>query len=140
MPGGGTTDYAVHIFYEAIKNQSFTSYLESDTFIDMMYMPDAINAIIKLMEADAQNLKFRNAYNVSSMSFSPEMLAMEIKKHIPDFEISYNVDPDRQSIADSWPNAIDSSVAVAEWGFDAIYDLEHMVSDMLRRIKARDER
>lgn len=135
MPGGGTTDYAVHIYYEALKNRAFTSYLKPDTLMDMMYMPDAINSIIKLMEADPSQLIHRNAYNVSAMSFSPEMIAKAIKKHIPDFQISYDVDVKRQAIADSWPDAIDCSAANAEWGFKTVYDLEQMTLDMITRIK-----
>ena len=135
LPGGGTTDYAVHIYYEALKNGVFNSYLEKNTFMDMMYMPDAINSIIKLMESNPDHLIHRNAYNVSAMSFSPEMIAAEIKKHIPNFKISYDIDPVRQKIADSWPNSIDSTAAVQEWHFSAVYDLKTMTDDMLRRIK-----
>lgn len=135
LPGGGTTDYAVHIFYEALKTGKFTSYLSKDTFMDMMYMPDAINNIIKLMEANPEKLHYRNAYNVSAMSISPEMIAAEIKNHIPNFEMSYNIDPMRQKIADSWPNSIDSTAAIQEWHFSAVYDLKTMTADMLKRIK-----
>jgi nucleoside-diphosphate-sugar epimerase len=135
MPGGGTTDYAVHIFYEALKNRAFTSYLKPDTLMDMMYMPDAINSIIKLMEADPSQLIHRNAYNVSAMSFSPEMIAKAIKKHIPDFQMSYDIDENRQAIADSWPDAIDCSAANEEWGFKTVYDLQQMTLDMITRIK-----
>lgn len=137
MPGGGTTDYAVHIFYEALKNRCFTSYLKPDTLMDMMYMPDAINSIIKLMEADPNQLIHRNAYNVSAMSFSPQMIAKAIKKHIPDFQISYDVDENRQAIADSWPDAIDCSAARAEWGFNTVFDLDQMTLDMITRIKKK---
>lgn len=137
MPGGGTTDYAVHIFYEALKNKNYTSYLKENTYLDMMYMPDAINSIIKLMESNPLMLKHRNAYNVSAMSFSPNEIYKEIKKHIPEFEMHYKIDKVKQSIADSWPNSIDSSVAKEEWAFNAKYDLESMTTDMLIRIKKR---
>lgn len=123
-PGGGTTDYAVEIYYEAVKNKRFTSYIDKGTYMDMMYMPDALNAIIDLMEADSTKLKHRNAFNITAMSFAPEEIAAEIKKHIPEFEISYNVDPVRQAIANSWPNSIDATAAKEEWGFKAEYNLE----------------
>jgi nucleoside-diphosphate-sugar epimerase len=139
MPGGGTTDYAVHIFYEAVKNGKFECYLEEDTFMDMMYMPDAINSILKLMEADGDQLVHRNAYNVSAMSFSPKMIYEAIKKHMPDFIMTYKIDPMRQKIADSWPNSIDSKCAVDEWHFRTVYDLETMVEDMLNRVKRKLE-
>lgn len=135
LPGGGTTDYAVHIYYEALKSKSYTAYLKKDTLMDMMYMPDAINSIVKLMEANPDRLIHRNAYNVSAMSFSPEMIAKAIKKYIPEFKIAYQVDPMRQKIADSWPNSIDSTAAKAEWNFSTVYDLDKMTEDMLRRIK-----
>ncbi|MFE4707233.1 L-threonine 3-dehydrogenase [Peribacillus simplex] len=133
-PGGGTTDYAVEIYYEAIKNKRYTSYIDKGTYMDMMYMPDALNAIITLMEADASKLKHRNSFNVSAMSFAPEQIAAEIKRHIPDFVMNYDVDPGRQSIADSWPNSIDSTCAKEEWGFKAEYDLEKMTKDMLVKL------
>jgi nucleoside-diphosphate-sugar epimerase len=135
LPGGGTTDYAVHIFYEAIKEGQFTCYLRPDTFLDMMYMPDAINSILKLMETPSDQLIHRNAYNVSAMSFSPEMICHEIKKHLPEFTMTYDVDDNRQKIADSWPNAIDSTCAREEWHFNAVFDLEAMTRDMILRIK-----
>jgi nucleoside-diphosphate-sugar epimerase len=136
-PGGGTTDYAVEIYYEAIKNGKYSSYIDKGTYMDMMYMPDALGAIIDLMEADPSKLIHRNAFNVTAMSFDPEELTAEIKKHIPGFEISYNVDPVRQAIADSWPNSIDASAAAEEWGFKARYDLTSMTSDMLEKLKAK---
>ncbi|MFH5779545.1 L-threonine 3-dehydrogenase [Heyndrickxia oleronia] len=136
-PGGGTTDYAVEIYYEAIKNQSYTSYIDKGTYMDMMYMPDALQAIIDLMEADPSKLKHRNAFNITAMSFAPEEIATEIKKHIPHFEMSYQVDPARQAIADSWPNAIDASAAKEEWGFKADYNLEKMTIDMLDKLKIK---
>jgi nucleoside-diphosphate-sugar epimerase len=136
-PGGGTTDYAVEIYYEAIKNGRYTSYINKGTYMDMMYMPDALNAIVDLMEADADNLSHRNSFNVTAMSFEPEQIAAEIRKHIPNFEITYDVDPVRQAIADSWPNSIDSSAAKEEWGFKAEYDLAKMTADMLDKLKTK---
>lgn len=136
-PGGGTTDYAVEIYYEAIKKGHYTCYLKPGTYLDMMYMPDALDAIIQLMEADSNRLINRNAYNITAMSFDPEEIAAEIKKHIPDFTIEYEVDPVRQAIADSWPNSLDDSAAQVEWGFKAKYDLEKMTKDMLKKIKEK---
>lgn len=136
-PGGGTTDYAVEIYYEAIKNKRYTSYIDKGTYMDMMYMPDALDAIMTLMEADASKLKHRNSFNVSAMSFDPEQIAAEIKKHIPEFVINYEVDPVRQSIADSWPNIIDSTCAKEEWGFKAEYNLEKMTKDMLMKLRLK---
>ncbi|WP_144480821.1 L-threonine 3-dehydrogenase [Cytobacillus oceanisediminis] len=136
-PGGGTTDYAVEIYYEAIKNGKYSSYINKGTYMDMMYMPDALGAIIDLMEADPSKLIHRNAFNVTAMSFDPEQLAAEIKKHIPGFELSYEVDPVRQAIADSWPNSIDASAAAEEWGFKAKYDLGSMTADMLEKLKVK---
>lgn len=136
-PGGGTTDYAVEIYYEAIKNGKYTSYIDKGTYMDMMYMPDALDAIIDLMEADPAKLVHRNAFNVTAMSFDPEELAAEIKKHIPGFEMNYHVDPVRQAIADSWPNSIDASAASDEWGFKAKYDMSSMTADMLDKLKTK---
>ncbi|AGK53866.1 L-threonine 3-dehydrogenase [Bacillus sp. 1NLA3E] len=133
-PGGGTTDYAVEIYYEAIKNGKYTSYINKGTYMDMMYMPDALNAIINLMEADPSKLKHRNSYNVTAMSFDPEGIAAEIRHHLPRFELSYQVDPVLQRIADSWPNSIDSSLAREEWGFKTTYDLVSMTGDMLEKL------
>jgi nucleoside-diphosphate-sugar epimerase len=134
-PGGGTTDYAVEIYYEAIKNGRYTSYIDKGTYMDMMYMPDALNAIVGLMEADATKLVHRNAFNVTAMSFEPEQIAAEIRKHIPSFEMDYAVDPVRQGIANSWPNSIDPTAAKEEWGFNAKFDLEKMTVDMLEKLK-----
>ncbi|TYS17971.1 L-threonine 3-dehydrogenase [Rossellomorea vietnamensis] len=133
-PGGGTTDYAVDIYYKAIENGSYTSYIDKDTYMDMMYMPDALNAIINLMEADPAKLKHRNSFNVTAMSIEPEMVAEEIRKHIPDFKLDYDVDPVRQGIAESWPDSIDASAASEEWGFKAEYDLARMTKDMLEKL------
>jgi len=131
LPGGGTTDYAVEIYYEAIKNKKYTCNLGAGTFLDMMYMPDAIKAAIDLMEADPNKLKHRNAFNVTAMSFDPEIIAAEIKKIIPEFTIDYKVDPVKQAIADSWPNNMDDSAAKEEWGWEPDYTLEEMTKDMI---------
>lgn len=136
-PGGGTTDYAVEIYYEAIKNSRYTSYIAKGTYMDMMYMPDALNSIINLMEADASKLKHRNSFNVTAMSFDPEEIAAEIRKHIPEFQMDYQVDPIRQKIADSWPNSIDATAAKEEWGFKAEYDLARMTEDMLSKLRTK---
>lgn len=137
LPGGGTTDYAVEIYYEAVKNGRYTSYIDKGTYMDMMYMPDALNAIVDLMEADGSKLKHRNSFNVSAMSFDPEEIAASIRKYIPGFKINYNVDPARQKIAESWPNSIDSSAAKQEWGFKYDYDLDKMTKDMLDKLSQK---
>ncbi|MBZ9633137.1 L-threonine 3-dehydrogenase [Clostridium sp. FP1] len=137
LPGGGTTDYAVDIYYEALKSGKYTSFIAGGTKMDMMYMPDAINAIINLLEADASKLIHRNAFNIAAMSFEPEEIAAEIKKHMPEFIMDYNVDPIRQGIADSWPNSMDSTCAKNEWGFVAEYDLAKMTTDMLQKLRAK---
>ncbi len=134
-PGGGTTDYAVDIYYKAIENGRYTSYIDKGTYMDMMYMPDALNGIIGLMEADPSKLIHRNSFNVTAMSFEPDQIAAEIKKHIPFFVMNYDVDPVRQAIADSWPNCIDCSAANQEWGFKAEYDLAKMTVDMLSKLR-----
>lgn len=133
-PGGGTTDYAVEIFTEALEEKRYTSFLAADTFLPMMYMPDAIRATIELMEADAGKISVRTSYNVAAISFSPGEIAAEIKKHIPDFIMEY--DPDyRQSIADSWPQSIDDSVARKDWGWKHEYDLPRITADMLDNLE-----
>src|SRR5262249_32946342 len=134
-PGGGTTDYAVEIFYQALRHRQYTCFLRPDTRLDMMYMPDAIAAMIALMEADASRLRFRNAYNVTAMSITPEELAAEIRKHIPAFEIDYQVDPVRQSIADSWPRSLDAGAAREDWLFAPRHDLAAMTADMLAPLR-----
>lgn len=139
LPGGGTTDYAVEIYYEAIKHRRYTCYLKADTYLDMMYMPDAIKAAIDIMEADPSKLIHRNAFNVTAMSFSPDDIANEIKKHIPDFIMDYNVDPVRQAIADSWPDKMDDSVAREEWGWKPRYDLKSMTEDMLEKLSHKKD-
>ncbi|MDM5231630.1 L-threonine 3-dehydrogenase [Lysinibacillus pakistanensis] len=136
-PGGGTTDYAVEIFYEAIEQGKYTSYIQKGTYMDMMYMPDALQAIIDLMEADSKSLIHRNAFNITAMSFEPAQLATEIKKHLPHFRMDYNVDPVRQAIADSWPNSLNIEAAQKEWSFKAEYDLAKMTVDMLEKLKIK---
>jgi len=133
-PGGGTTDYAVEIFYEAIRHRHYTCFLEPDTRLDMMYMPDAMKAAIEVMEVDPSRLVHRNAFNVTAMNFTPEELAAEIRRHIPEFKIDYQVDPVRQAIADSWPNSLDDSAARTEWGWCPEFDLPAMVGDMLANL------
>ncbi|KPN95614.1 L-threonine 3-dehydrogenase [Lysinibacillus sp. ZYM-1] len=136
-PGGGTTDYAVEIFYEAIEQGKYTSYIQEGTYMDMMYMPDALQAIVDLMEADGSKLVHRNAFNITAMSFEPSQIAAEIKKHLPNFTMNYQVDPVRQAIADSWPNSINIEAAQKEWGFKAEYDLAKMTVDMLEKLKIK---
>jgi nucleoside-diphosphate-sugar epimerase len=137
LPGGGTTDYAVQIFYEAIRHKRYTCFLKAGTYLDMMYMPDAIKGAIQLMEADAKKLKHRNAFNVTAMSFAPEHLAAEIKKIIPEFTMGYKIDPLRQAIADSWPNSMDDGAARAQWGWDPEYDLAAMTRDMIEKLSEK---
>jgi len=137
LPGGGTTDYAVDIYYSAIKEGKFTCPLKAGTWMDMMYMPDALNAAIHIMEADPAKLIHRNSFNVTAMSFDPETIAAEIKKHIPDFTMTYQIDELRQSIADSWPNSMDDSCARAEWGWKPDFDLASMTIDMLKVLKIK---
>lgn len=129
-PGGGTTDYAVHIFHEALKNNTYECFLSGNTTLPMMYMPDAIRATIEIMEAPAEKIKIRGAYNLAGVSFSPEEIAAAIAKKLPGFSITYKPDF-RQQIADSWPASIDDSEARKDWGWKPEYDLERMVSDML---------
>ncbi len=133
-PGGGTTDYAVHIFHEALKKGTYTCFLTENTTLPMMYMPDAIRATIDIMQADPAKIKIRSSYNLSGFSFSPKELAKEIQKFIPDFTIAYQVD-ERQKIADSWPQSIDASSAKADWGWKPTYDLSETTKDMLLHLK-----
>lgn len=135
-PGGGTTDYAVEIFYEAIKNKKYTCFLSENTYLPMMYMDDAIRATIELMQAPAENIKNRMSYNLSAISFSPAEIANEIKKHIPELEISYAPDH-RQAIADSWPAGIDDNVARSDWGWKHEFDLPKMTEVMLVNLKTK---
>jgi nucleoside-diphosphate-sugar epimerase len=137
LPGGGTTDYAVEIYYKAVKGELFECPLQAGTQMDMMYMPDALDAMINLMEADPAKLLHRNSFNVTAMSFDPETIYAEIRKHYPAFEMQYKVDPLKQAIADSWPNSLDDSCARAEWGWHPQYDLERMTVDMIEHLKQR---
>jgi nucleoside-diphosphate-sugar epimerase len=134
LPGGGTTDYAVEIYYKAIQESHYTCFLKAGTYLDMMYMPDALDAAVQLMEADSARLKHRNAFNVTAMSFEPEHIAGEIRKHFPDFTMDYDVDPVRQGIAETWPNKMDDTCAREEWGWDPKYDLEAMTKDMIEKL------
>lgn len=136
LPGGGTTDYAVEIFYEAIKNKKYTCFVKKDTVLPMMYMPDCIKGTLDLMEADLSKIKHHCDFNLASMSFSVEELAAEIKKHIPEFECDYKPDF-RQAIADSWPQSIDDSAAREEWGWEPSYNLVSMTKDMLEKLGKR---
>ena len=133
-PGGGTTDYAIEIFYEALEEKKYECFLSEDTYLPMMYMPDAIRATIELMEAPSDKISIRTSYNISGMSFSPKEIATEIKKHIPDFTISHKSDY-RQAIANSWPQSIDDSVARKDWGWKEEYDLSEMTKDMFANLK-----
>lgn len=137
LPGGGTTDYAVHMYYDAIRKKEYTSFIDKGTKMDMMYMPDAIDAIIQLMEADPAKLIHRNAFNIAAMSFEPEEIAESIRKEIPEFKLYYDVDPSRQAIAESWPNSLDDSAAREEWGWKPKYDLDSMTRDMLSKLKIK---
>lgn len=137
LPGGGTTDYAVHIYYDAIKHKGYTSFIAAGTKMDMMYMPDAIDSIVQLMNADPSKLVHRNAFNIAAMSFDPEELAESIKKVIPEFKLSYDVDPGRQEIAESWPNSLDDTAAREEWGWNPKYDLDKMTKDMIDKLREK---
>ncbi len=137
LPGGGTTDYAVDIFYAAVRKEKFICPIQQGTFMDMMYMPDALHAAISLMEADPTRLIHRNGFNVASMSFDPQIIFEEIKKLCPDFEMEYDVDPMKQAIADSWPNRLDDSAARAEWDWQPKYDISSMTKDMLEQLSKR---
>jgi nucleoside-diphosphate-sugar epimerase len=136
-PGGGTTDYAVEIYYEAIRHGRYTCFLAAETCLDMMYMPDAVKAAMEVMEADPTRLRHRNAFNVTAMNFTPEQVAAAIRTHIPGFTIGYAVDPVRQGIADSWPNSLDDSAAREEWGWKPTYDLHAMTADMLTQLRRK---
>ncbi|MDR1162137.1 MAG: NAD-dependent epimerase/dehydratase family protein [Tannerellaceae bacterium] len=136
-PGGGTTDYAVDIYYEAVRGHHFICPIAAGTFMDMMYMPDALHAAIQLMEADPSRLIHRNAFNIAAMSFDPEIICQNIKKYIPDFTMEYKVDPLRQTIADSWPNSLDDTCAREEWDWKPVYSLDAMTQDMLAKLKTK---
>ena len=137
LPGGGTTDYAVEIYYAAVRGEEFVCPIAAGTYMDMMYMPDALRAAIEIMEADPARLKHRNSFNIASMSFEPETLAAAIRREIPDFKMRYEVDPVREAIAQSWPDSMDDSCARAEWGWAPRYDLETMTKDMIVNLKKK---
>lgn len=137
LPGGGTTDYAVDIYYAAVRGEKFVCPLKPGTLMDMMYMPDALSGSIKLMEADPSRLIHRNAFNIASMSFAPETIYEAIRREVPGFEMEYQPDPLKQSIADSWPDSMDDSCARQEWDWKPEYDLESMTRDMLAKLRAR---
>jgi nucleoside-diphosphate-sugar epimerase len=136
-PGGGTTDYAVEIYYAAVQHGHYTCFLKADTRLDMMYMPDALHAAIALMEADGASLQHRNAYNITAMSVAPQDIAAAIRHERPDFTITYAIDPVRQAIADSWPRHLDDSAARLEWGWCPHYDLATMTRDMLAKLSVK---
>lgn len=137
LPGGGTTDYAVDMYYAAASGKSYKCFLKGDTYLDMMYMPDAIKAALDLMEADPGKLRHRNAFNVSAMSFCPEDEAAYIRRYIPDFELTYEIDPVRQALANSWPNSLEDYAARVEWGWNPDFDLDTMTKDMLTVLTRR---
>lgn len=137
LPGGGTTDYAVDIYYSAVKGEEFVCPIAAGTFMDMIYMPDALHAAISIMEADGANFIHRNSFNVASLSFDPEIIYAAIKKEIPDFKMRYEVDPLRQSIAESWPNKLDDTCARQEWGWEPMYSLESMTKDMIEKLRKK---
>ena len=137
LPGGGTTDYAVEIYYSAVKGEKFICPLEKGTFMDMMYMPDALDAMVNIMEADPCKLIHRNSFNVTAMSFDPEILYNTIKKYIPTFEMEYKPEPIKQAIANSWPNSLDDSCARNEWGWNPKYDLDKMSIDMIETLRKK---
>ncbi len=134
-PGGGTTDYAIHIFHDALRKQSYHSFLSAETELPMMYMDDAIRGTIELMDAPADQISIRSSYNFTGMSFTPETLADEIKKHIPEFKLSYTEYDQRQAIADSWPKSIDDSKATTDWGWKPDFDLSRMTTEMLNNLR-----
>lgn len=136
-PGGGTTDYAVDIYYTAVKGQTFKCPIAAGTFMDMMYMPDALRAAIEIMEADPTKFVHRNSFNIASMSFDPEIIYNNIRKYIPDFKMEYEVDPLRQKIAESWPNSLDDTCARNEWGWKPEFNLDEMSKDMIARLREK---
>lgn len=136
-PGGGTTDYAVDIYYSAVKGEEFKCPLKPGTFMDMMYMPDALRAAIEIMEAPAEKFIHRNSFNIASMSFDPEIIYNKIKEYIPGFKMSYELDPLRQGIADSWPDSLDDTCARSEWGWHPEYDLDAMTRDMIFHLREK---
>ena len=136
-PGGGTTDYAVDIYYSAVRGEKFHCPIAAGTLMDMMYMPDALRAAIEIMEAPERKLRHRNSFNIASMSFDPEVIYKKIKQYVPDFEMVYEIDPLRQAIADSWPNKLDDTCARMEWGWKPKYDLDAMTRDMLEKLRLK---
>lgn len=136
-PGGGTTDYAVDIYYSAVKGETFKCPIAAGTYMDMMYMPDALRAAVEIMEADPSKFVHRNSFNIASMSFEPETIYKKIQEYIPDFKMEYEVDPLRQTIAESWPNSLDDTCAREEWGWKPEYDLDAMTKDMIEKLKVR---
>ena len=137
LPGGGTTDYAVEIYYAAVKGEEFVCPIAAGTFMDMMYMPDALKAAVEIMHADPSRLIHRNSFNVASMSFDPEILAAKIRSRIPDFRMRYEVDPMREEIAQSWPDKLDDSCARTEWDWAPSYDLDSMTDDMIVSLRKK---
>ncbi len=137
LPGGGTTDYAVDIYYSAVKGEKFHCPLKPGTFMDMMYMPDALRAAIEIMEADSTRFKHRNSFNIASMSFDPEIIYNKIREYVPDFQMDYELDPLRQKIADSWPDSLDDTCAREEWDWKPEFDLDAMTQDMLLNLRKK---
>ena len=137
LPGGGTTDYAVEVYYSAVKGEEFVCPIAPGTYMDMMYMPDALKAAVDLMQADPSRLKHRNSFNIASMSFEPEQLFAKIREYVPGLRVRYEVDPVRQAIATSWPDSMDDSCAREEWGWKPSFTLDQMTQDMIRHLRAR---
>ena len=137
LPGGGTTDYAVEVYYSAVKGEEFTCPIAPGTFMDMMYMPDALQAAVNLMEADPSRLKHRNSFNIASMSFEPEQLFAKIREYIPTLQVRYEVDPVRQAIATSWPDCMDDTCAREEWDWAPSYNMDNMTQDMIKNLKIK---
>jgi nucleoside-diphosphate-sugar epimerase len=137
LPGGGTTDYAVEVYYSAVKGEEFTCPIAPGTYMDMMYMPDALHAAIMLMEADPSRLKHRNSFNIASMSFEPEQIFAKIREYIPSLQVRYEVDPVRQAIATSWPDSMDDSCAREEWDWKPTYDMDSMTVDMIKNLRLK---
>lgn len=137
LPGGGTTDYAVEIYYEAVRTGRFTCPISHDVYMDMMYMPDALRAAVELMEADPSKLKHRNSFNIASMSFTPEIIAEAVRREVPSFTMDYDVEPVKDAIARSWPNKLDDTCAREEWGWKPQWDLDSMTRDMLAAVRRK---
>jgi nucleoside-diphosphate-sugar epimerase len=139
-PGGGTTDYAIEMFHYAVRCETYPCFLTDHTRLDFMYMPDVLRAILTLMEADEHRLRYRNAYNVTAMSLTPSQIAVEIRKHVPRFSVSYKIDPARQAIADAWPNSLDDSAARIDWGWRPTFALPDMTKHMLQQLSSSSRR